>query len=134
MDYITTTLTSYDMVCDWHYKMNPEAAPRKIASNLGFCDFPTRVMSSSTVSMTMPIANVPEFDLEGASLMIDCQMGTTKLSAVKPDCDKKATDDDAHKDSSYFSFYEAPTAAGFSVPTTLIGYIVWGQALLNLGI
>jgi len=122
VDYITTTLTSYDMVCDWHYKLNPEASPVRIAKNLEFCDFPTRSMSSKTISMTMPIAGVPEFDMEGASLLISCQMGTTRLSKVSPDCAKKATDHDAHKDSSYFTFYEASSSA----PAGLIQYIVWG--------
>lgn len=116
------------MTCTWKYRPVEGAAPITLARNLGFCDYPTRTMSSKTVSVTMPIANIPEFDVEGASLIMDCAMGTTSLRNVTPECDKKSSADDTMQKRSFF--FREPD----DKPNSLINYIVWGQALVNLGI
>ena len=120
VDYIVTSLTGFDMTCNWLYKAAPEVPAFQIAKDLDFCDYPTRAMNSKTVTVTMPIGEIPEFDMEGASLILDCQMGTTALSKVAPECDKSASDD-THQKRSFFSFYEESSAK----PEKRIDAIVW---------
>lgn len=130
VDYITQTITYYDTVCNWSYLAPEATAPRVIAKDLGYCDYPTRKVTSTTMTMTMPIAGIPEFDMEGATLIVDCQMTSTRFSRTTYDCDRIANDDTPvhHK---FFDFYDEPkgSAAG-----GLMDWIVLGQSIFNVGI
>jgi hypothetical protein len=104
-DYIKFTMATYDVICQWSYMHSGLTEPKKITKELGACDYPTRSITNTLMTLTMPVIEIPHFD-KNDTLIFDCYYpeGNPTLKLQKFECPKVEKEEAPSDTSSKFDF------------------------------